>query len=349
LVEAPKSNATIRDVARAAGVSVASVSRALNGLATIRPELRRQIEDVAAQLGYVPHAGARHLSLSRSGTIGVVLPDLHGEFYSELLRGMDNEASVRGLHLMLMVMHGEAARGVTALQTMRGRVDGLVVMAPHVPADELLAHLPAGMPVVLLNGSGAAPGRARLRLDNHEGAHALVDHLIASGRRALVHVTGPEGNVDAEERLAGARAACARAALPLRIIRGDFTQGSGARAAEQLLRDGDGVDAIFAANDMMAIGAMMRLREGGVSVPEQVAIAGFDDIPLAQLISPSLTTASIDIADFGGSAVARLAQVIAGNDDDALEQRRPILVVRQSTRSNSSTTTPADRADREEA
>lgn len=343
---APNASATIRDVAREAGVSVASVSRALNGLNTIRPELRRRIEEVAERLGYVPHAGARNLSLARSGAIGVVLPDLHGEFYSELLRGMDGEASVRGLHLMLMVMHGEAERGINALNSMRGRVDGMVVMAPHVPADDLLRHLPANMPVVLLNASASA--RPALRIDNAAGAEAMVEHLIASGRRRVVHVAGPDGNIDAQERLRGVRVACARAGIDLRVLPGDFNQGSGARAVATLLTEGHAFDAIFAANDMMAIGAMMALREAGIAVPDRVAIAGFDDIPLAALISPSLTTLSIDIADFGGSAVARLAQVIAGTDDGALEQRAPVLVVRDSTRP-AINTTPADRAHREEA
>lgn len=338
-------NATIRDVAREAGVSVASVSRALNGLVTVRPEMRRHVEEVAARLGYVPHAGARNLSLARSGAIGVVLPDLHGEFYSELLRGMDGEARVRGLHLMLMVMHDDQSRGVAALQSMRGRVDGLVLMAPHLPADELLRHLPAGMPVVLLNC--AADARASLRIDNAAGAEAMVDHLIASGRRAIVHVAGPAGNVDAQERLRGARAACVRAGVNLRVLPGDFDQGSGTRAVATLLAEGAVFDAIFAANDMMAIGAMMALREAGVAVPDRVAIAGFDDIPLAALISPALTTLSIDIADFGSSAVARLAQVIAGDDDGAPERRAPVLVARQSTQITN--TIPADRAHREEA
>ena len=325
------SNATIRDVAREAAVSVASVSRALNGHSNIRPQLRRHIEGVASRLGYVPHAGARNLSLARSGAIGVVLPDLHGEFFSELLRGMDREASTRGLHLMLMVMHGEAERGIAALNTMRGRVDGLVVMAPQVSSDDLLAHLPKGMPAVLVNCAPHEVRRPELRVDNAAGAVALVDHLVASGRRRLVHIAGPAGNIDAEERHRGVREACARAGIALRVLPGDFNEASGTRAVATLLDDGWGMDAILAANDMMAIGALMALKRAGIAVPDQVAVAGFDDIPLARLISPSLTTASIDIADFGAASVARLAAVLAGDDDGEVEQRVPIVIARQST------------------
>jgi LacI family transcriptional regulator len=325
------SPATIRDVAREAAVSIASVSRALNGHSNIRPELRAHIQSIADRLGYVPHAGARHLSLARSGAIGVVVPDLHGEFFSELLRGMDREASAQGLHLMLMVMHGEAERGITALHTLRGRVDGLVVMAPQVSSDELLAHLPATIPAVMLNCAPHATRGAELRIDNVAGAAAIVAHLVAGGRRRLVHIAGPEGNVDAEERRRGTIDACARAGVSLRIVPGDFREGSGGSAVASLLREGADIDAIFAANDMMAIGALVALKRAGIAVPDQIALAGFDDIPLARLVSPSLTTASIDIAAFGAGAVARLVAAMAGEDDGRLEQRIPVVIPREST------------------
>lgn len=344
-------HATIRDVAREAAVSTASVSRALNGHSNIRPELRAHIQSVADRLGYVPHAAARHLSLARSGAIGVVVPDLHGEFFSELLRGMDRQASAQGLHLMLMVMHGEAERGIAALNTMRGRVDGLVVMAPQVSSDELLAHMPANMPAVMLNCAPHAAPCAELRIDNVAGAAAMIDHLVASGRRRLVHIAGPEGNIDADERRRGAIAACARAGVGLRVLPGDFLQGSGTQAVETLLADGDDMDAIFAANDMMAIGALMALRRAGIAVPDRVALAGFDDIPLARLITPSLTTASIDIAGFGASAVARLVRAIAEDDAGGLDLRVPVVVARESTAdvfNHTNTKHPIDRGTREE-
>ena len=332
-------HATVRDIAREAAVSVATVSRALNGHSNVRPEVREHVEAVASRLGYVPHAAARHLSSAKSGMIGVVVPDLHGEFFSELLRGMDREASERGLYCMMMVMHGDAARGVAALHAMRGRVDGLVVMAPQVSASQLLAHLPRGMPAVLVNCAPRQSGRPELRIDNFAGASALVEHLIATGRRRLVHISGPAGNIDAEERLRGAQDACARAGLSLRVLAGDFKEPSGEAAATTLIEEGiaEGIeggaafDAIFAANDMMAIGAMMTLKRAGIAVPDQVAICGFDDIPLTRLISPSLTSASIDIASFGASAVARLVKAIAGDDDGGVEQRVPIVMIREST------------------
>lgn len=324
-------SATIRDVAREAEVSVASASRALNGSAAVRPALRTRVEAAAAALRYVPHHGARNLSLARTGAVGVVLPDLHGEFFSEILRGLDREASRRGLQLLLSNMHAEAARAVEALRTMRGRVDGLVVMAPHVDPDRLLAELPPSVPTVLIACPPHGGACAELRIDNGAGAEAMTDHLVASGRRRIAHLTGPDGNVDAAERLAGYRRALARHGLPERVLPGDFMEEAGVAAAEALIADRDGCDALFAANDMMAIGALMTLRRAGVDVPGDVAVAGFDDIPLARLISPALTTMRTDIADVGARAVARLAGLIAGGDDRAQELRTPELVVRETT------------------
>ena len=335
-------NATIRDVAREAAVSVASVSRVMNGHDNVRPALRTRVEAAAAALGYVPHIGARNLSLARANAIGVVLPDIHGEFFSEFLRGMDREASDRGLQLLLSNMHADAARAVEALRTMRGRVDGLVVMAPHVDPDMLFAQLPPGLPVVLINCARHHERRPEMRIDNAGGAAAMVDHLVETGRRRIVHLSGPNGNIEAEERAEGYRAAIARHGLTPRIIPGDFMEESGAAAVAVLLRDLDAVDALFAANDMMAIGAMMAFRRAGVSVPEQVAVAGFDDIPLARLVSPALTTMRTGIAGVGARAIARLAAVIAGETDEAVEHAAPELVPRETTarRTTGSTTSP---------
>ena len=138
------SEATIRDVARRAQLSVATVSRALNGFENVSEQARERITAAVADLGYIPHAGARSLSLARNNAIGVVLPDLHGEFFSEIVRGMDREASRRGYLLLLSNLHAGGEQAGNALKAMCGRVDGLAVMAPHLSADELSAALPSG-------------------------------------------------------------------------------------------------------------------------------------------------------------------------------------------------------------
>ena len=166
------SDATIRDVARRAQVSVASVSRALNGFENVSEQTRARVADAVKELGYVPHAGARSLSLARSNAIGVVLPDLYGEFFSEIVRGMDREASRRGYLLLLSNLHGRKQQAALALQAMRGRVDGLLVMAPQLSEQELAQGLPARLPVLLINTRTQDGGRPSLHLDNAAGARA---------------------------------------------------------------------------------------------------------------------------------------------------------------------------------
>ncbi len=324
--------ATIRDVARRAEVSVASVSRALNGLNNVRGETRERIVAAAKELGYVPHAGARSLSLARTRAIGVVLPDLHGEFFSECVRGMDREARRRGYLLLLSNMHDDSEQAAVALRAMRGRVDGLLVMAPHITLESLERALPAALPAVLINAPGEVTSRPSLRLDNRAGAEAMVRHLLANGYRRIVHIAGPEGNVDARERLQGFRDALAELApdMPMRIIAGDFNEEAGEAAARDILKSGEPCDAVFAANDMMAIGCLHTLRQAGKRVPEDIAVAGFDDVPLARYLA--LTTIEVRIAEIGARAVSRLIDMLEGKGPGApIELHEPHLIARATT------------------
>ncbi|MBO9624320.1 MAG: LacI family DNA-binding transcriptional regulator [Sphingomonas sp.] len=324
--------ATIRDVARRAQVSIASVSRAFNGVDNVRGETRERIMAAAAELGYVPHAGARSLSLARAQAIGVVLPDLHGEFFSECVRGMDKEASRRGYVLLLSNMHDDSEQSAAALRTMRGRVDGLLVMAPHIPLASLERALPAALPSVLINAPGDVASHPGLRLDNVAGAEAMVRHLLDLGRRHIVHVAGPQGNVDARERAQGFRDALERLApdMPVRIVQGDFNEESGEAAARKILESGEPCDAVFAANDMMAIGCLHMLRVLGKRVPEDIAVAGFDDVPLARYVA--LTTMQVRIAEIGSRAVARLIDMLEGKGPrSGVELIEPELVARATT------------------
>lgn len=323
---------TIRDVAREAAVSVASVSRVLNGTARVNPDTRARIMAVAERLGYVPHAGARSLSIARTHAIGVVLPDLHGEFFSELVRGMDREASRRGLQLLLSNMHADVEQASHALRAMRGRVDGLVIMAPHLDSVTLLKALPRTTPAVLINCRAEDDGHPALRLDNAAGVEAMVRHLVDSGRRDIVHIAGPEGNLDADERAAAFSAAMARLApgREIQIIPGDFSEEAGEAAAHQILARARPVDAIFAANDMMAIGCLMALREAGIDVPGRIAVAGFDDVPVARYLA--LTTMRVRMAEIGAQAIARLAASMDQRPTEAsVALHTPELIVRATT------------------
>jgi LacI family transcriptional regulator len=321
--------ATIRDVARRAQLSVATVSRALNGFDNVSEQAKERVAHAVRDLGYVPHAGARSLSLARTNAIGVVLPDLHGEFFSEIVRGMDREASRRGYLLLLSNLHGSPDQAALALRAMHGRVDGLIVMAPNLTAENLAGALPPGLPSVLINTRGVGATRPTIQLDNAAGVVAVVDHLATLGRKRLVHIAGPTGNIDADERAAAFRSACEARGLEGEILQGDFEQASGERAVAELIENGHEFEGIFAGNDNMAIGALQALQAAGKSVPTDVAVVGFDDIPLARHLG--LTTVRVRIAELGERALARLLSSMSKADGGDEELHPPELVVRNTS------------------
>ncbi|WP_439472797.1 LacI family DNA-binding transcriptional regulator [Brevundimonas sp.] len=323
--------ATIRDVAERADVSVASVSRVLNGAGPVTEATRQRVLEAVEALQYVPHSGARSLSTSKTSTVGVILPDLYGEFFSELIRGMDVAARSLGYHLIVSSSHDDADEASSAIRSMRGRVDGLIVLSPHLGAANLASGLAGRTPVLLMNGGAAADGRPSIVVDNHGGAVAAVEHLIAIGRKRIAHIAGPAGNLEAEARLAGYLEAMAKAGLPTTIVDGAFTRGSGQAAGETLVGHADRPDAVFAANDNMAVGALLAFQDAGFRVPEDIAMVGFDDIPLAGLVRPGLTTLKINIAETGRNALERLVRLIGSAADTACEVVRPELVVRASS------------------
>jgi LacI family transcriptional regulator, galactose operon repressor len=318
---------TIHDVAARAGVSVATVSRVLNGKELVREETSRQVRQVAKSLRYVPNVAARTLSIRRSLTIGIVLPEVHGEFFSEVIRGIDLAARAAGYHILVSGSHSDAREMLDVLEAMRGRVDGLVVMAPDValaPLREPLAHK---LPLVLLNSDDEH--HAAITIDNYGGARKMMRHLGSLGHKSIAFIKGPEQNGDARERLrgyrqvmrtltklgagSGERGATNRSALrapssQLLEIDGDFTERAGYDAVKAILALDPRPTAIFAANDSMAVGALSALAANGVAVPREMSVAGFDDIPIAHYVTPPLTTIGVDIAELGRRAFAVLAE-----------------------------------------
>jgi LacI family transcriptional regulator len=305
--------ATIKDVAQAAGVSVATVSRVYNDSDLVRENTASRVRDAALRLGYVPHGGARSLSTSRTHTMGVLLPDLYGEFFSEVIRGIDQTAQRNGFHLLVSSSHDGRPGVEAALRSMRGRVDGLIVMWPEMDAETALRNLPAGFPLVLMSAPVGPHAFDVITVANFEGARAMVRHLLDLGHRRIAIIKGAEGNYDAAERLRGYRAALEEAGLapdPALEAAGDFSESAGFRATTELLARTPRPTAIFAANDSMAIGALSALREAGLRVPDDVAVAGFDDIPLARYLDPPLSSVHVDISALGERAALRLLDAV---------------------------------------
>jgi len=316
------------------------VSRVLNGSGAVTEVTRQRVLRAAEHLRYTPHEAARSLITRRTRTVGVLLPDIYGEYFSELIRGIDRAARLRGLQLLVSSSHGDADEAALALRAMNGRVDGVLVMSPYLNAHSLGTALPQTIPAVLLNTPESAGGAPAFVIDDFGGAKAMVEHLRELGYERIAHIAGPDGNYESAERLRGFEAALGRPlAAKALVLAGNFTEESGFQAGQQLALANPRPDAIFAANDMMAIGCLLALREAGLRVPDDVALAGFDDIPIARYISPPLTTVRAQITELGRQALEELALAIDARDS-ARQGRHTLstqLVIREScgsTRAN---------------
>jgi LacI family transcriptional regulator len=323
---------TIHDVAARAGVSVATVSRVINGKSLVKEETSRHVLAVARTMKYVPNVVARSLSTRRSHTIGIVLPDVHGEFFSEVIRGIDVAARNASYHILVSGSHSDQQEMLEVLDTMQGRVDALIVMAPEVSADAVEDDLPGNVPIVLLNS--LARNRDTLTIDNYGGATAMMRHLLSLGHDEIAFIKGPDHNADARERLRGYRRCAPRTSASLgRVLElaGDFTESSGYYTIRAALRSGRKFDAVFAANDAMAVGALSALAEAGLRVPADVAVAGFDDIPIARFVAPALTTIRVDMAELGRRAFQTVFEAMEKPSRRPIRERLPTsLVVRAS-------------------
>jgi len=303
--------ATIRDVAREAGVSIATVSRVFNDSTIVSDETVTIVRAVAARLNYWPNGVARSLITNRTQAFGVLLPDIYGDFFSEVIRGLDLAARRHGYHLMVSSSHADSGALLGALRSMSGRVDGMVVMAPDVDAPAAIRGFATHCPVVLLNPGQAVDECDTISIANFDGAHEMVGHLVGLGHRRIAMVRGPEQNLDAEQRLQGYRTALREAGIApgeeLETI-GDFTEPSGYEAVARLLGRPTRPTAIFVGNDHMAIGVLSALGEAGIRVPDEIAIAGFDDIAMARFTSPPLSSVRVNTALMGERAIELLVR-----------------------------------------
>jgi LacI family transcriptional regulator len=232
--------------------------------------------------------------------------------------------------------HGHPEEQASALRAMRGRVDGLLVMSPHVGNIDFLSENLAALPAVLINSQPIESEHVAFGIDNYGGARTMMEHLLAAGHRRIAFIAGPPNNFDAFERLRGYRDALldADATATPWVLPGDFSEASGHRAGQMLLEGGSLPDAVFAANDMMALGCLFALSQGGVRVPDRIALAGFDDIPIARYVVPSLTTMRVDIPELGAHAMRLLLDLQNGdNVSERLAPMVPALIVRESSRS----------------
>lgn len=316
---ARRNGSTLEEVALRAGVSRATVSRVVNDSPRVSPEIRRQVEAAILQLGYVPNRAARSLVTRRSGSVAVVIaeptPRLFTDpFFPRLLRGVSAALSARDLQLVLLMPASPDEARRTGDYLAAGHVDGALLVSLH-GNDPLPSRMAVrGIPVVV---GGRPPGGVAVTyvdVDNVQGARMAVEHLVSRGRQVVASIGGPGDMSPGVDRLAGYRQAIAESGLDaderLAVV-GDFTQQGGAEAMRRIFAARPDVDAVFAASDAMAAGALQVLRAAGRSIPEDVAIVGFDDSPIAETADPPLTSVRQPIEEMGAEMVRLLLEHIA--------------------------------------
>jgi LacI family transcriptional regulator len=305
--------ATIRDVAREAGVSIATVSRVFNNSSLVSEATAKVVMQVAARFDYWPNSAAQSLTTNRSNTLGVLLPDLFGEFYSEVIRGIDSLARRESYQIMLSSSHADNEEILMAARSMLGRIDGLLMMAPDDASADTVNRIRRRIPLVLLNPATDSAQNCSVSIDNFSGAREAVNHLLKLGHRRIAMVAGPQGNVDANERLRGFTQALSDAGQDpeeAMVVQGDFRESSGFSAGLELMKCVPRPSAVFVANDSMAVGLLAALEGLGVDVPRDLAVIGFDDVDIAGYLRPPLTTVHIDAFTLGQRAAQMMVNEI---------------------------------------
>ncbi|HCA86385.1 MAG TPA: LacI family transcriptional regulator [Streptomyces sp.] len=314
----PSASPTLEEVARAAGVSRATASRAVNGLPYVSAKAREQVARAVEVLGYRANQVARSLATRRTGSIALVMSEpgnfvLSDPFFARVLRGIYSGLSGSQLQLVLLMTNEQDEDGF-ARYLCGGHVDGALVVSLHGedPLPGLLVE--AGLPVVLGGRPLARVDAPYVDVDNFNGASAAARHLIKSGRVRVATIAGPEDMAVGMDRLSGWRRGMAGAGIPTGAVEhGDFTVEGGAAAMRRLLDAHPDLDAVFAASDLMAAGAMQTLHAAGRRIPEDVAVVGFDNLDIAATMSPPLTTVRQPIEEFGRTMTWRLLAQLAGD------------------------------------
>ena len=327
---------TIYDVARAAGVSTATVSRALNGTAQIAPATRSAIEHAVAELGYRPNAIARSLVTKSTQTIALMLPDITNPFYASLVRGIQQVALTRGYTMLLCTTEGDPSREEQYLNLLRGsQVAGALVDGLVLPPERIARIVEDGFPIVCLDRDINSPLVPVVQVDNRLGAQLATGHLLELGHTVIAHVAGAPDLRISEEREAGYTETLAAAGVDVddRLVAvGGFTEEGGYDATRALLAGMPGLSAIFAANDLSALGAINAIAATGRRVPDDVSVVGFDDLRLSTFMSPPLTTIHQPAHEIATRATEILIDLTRGRTVRKLRYVfEPKLVVRAST------------------
>jgi LacI family transcriptional regulator len=306
----------------------------MNNKKPVRADTRRRILRIAEELNYKPHPFARGLSRKQTDTIGVILPELNDEFFMDIIHGIDEEAHRNHRYLMVSSSHSERNDMETIIEFMSsGRVDGVILMAPSMQQDIYDIISKSKRPVVLLNSAPEANGIVCFGVDNYRGAFLITEHLIGHNYKRIGMIKGPERNIEAKERFLGFTQALNEHNIAFNsdlVIAGDFSSRTGYYGFLRLMSQPNKPEAIFMANDMMALGAYAAAQVSKIRIPEDIAIAGFDDIFSGRVVSPRLTTVHTPISELGSQAMKYLLMMINHEVDPGASFQRilsPALVI----------------------
>lgn len=309
--------ARLSDVAQRSGVSVATVSRHLNGKIQLPAATVARIESAITALGYQPNPHARSLSLGRSETIGLVIPDIANPYFARLAAAVERAARRHGLGVLLCATLNEGEREHEYLRRLgRNHLDGLIFGTNHPSDGSLAAEInKANRRVVIIDEDVEGAHGSKIFCDNEQGGYLAGRHLLAEGHRRIAFFGGPEFLMSTRERIAGCRRAMEEGspdAVFAHLMFGDYSLEHGRRAAERLLEARDGTTAVLISSDEIAIGALDVFRDAGVKIPQQLSVVGFDDIAPFHLFDPPLTCIRQPVDEMGRRAVELLVSGMAG-------------------------------------
>ena len=329
---------TIRDVARHAGVSIGTASKALNANGRLRQETRDKVIRVARELGYRPNDLAQSLHRNKSMTVGIISNDSFGRFTLPIVEALEDQLAERGIAIFMCNATDDPARERQHLDQLLGkRIDGLVVTARRADMRPAVGPLPPGLPVLYVYSQADDAGALSLVPDDEGGARLAVGHLVSLGRRRIAHITGPERFEAVRLRHRGYAAALSAAGIaedPALYLSGSWSESWGREAVAKLYGDGrtDEPDAIFCGNDQIARGAVEALRERGIAVPQSVAVAGFDNWNvMTEAARPPLTSVDMNLEALGREAGRLLIEMIGGASVAGVRRLPCTLVVRGSS------------------
>jgi LacI family transcriptional regulator len=334
VVKQPDRSVTLTDVAKRAGVSVATASKAINERGEVAAETRRRVLEAAEALSFQPNVLARGLLSGRTRTVGLLTDELGGRFAIPVLLGVENALGNQQMSVLLCDARGDAIRRQHYIRTLLARqVDGLIVLGEtNDLRPSLTADIP--VPVVYVYGESDNPDDLSVLADDHEGARLAAEHLVSHGRRAIAHITGEQGYRAARERADGLRSVLDEAGLPVvgGSTYGEWSQRWGRHAARMLLSAHPEIDAVFCGSDQIATGVADTIHDLGRRIPDDIALVGYDNWEVfAAECRPPLTTIDLNLQNIGGIAVSHLFAALDGKRRSGVIRCPGRLVVREST------------------